>query len=80
MLGLALAALASGCSDTPTTPSGKRAVVSGAARPAGEQPGLAIGIKAPAFTLEDQNGAKQSLDELRKNGPVAIVFSRSHLG
>jgi hypothetical protein len=40
-------------------------------------PGVAVGSAAPGFRLKDQAGAERSLDELRKAGPVAIVFYRS---
>jgi hypothetical protein len=33
--------------------------------------------KAPAFSLKDQAGDTRSLDDLRKKGPVALVFYRS---
>jgi hypothetical protein len=33
--------------------------------------------KAPVFSLNDQSGSVRSLDELRKKGPVALVFYRS---
>jgi hypothetical protein len=33
--------------------------------------------KAPAFSLKDQAGETRSLDDLRKKGPVALVFYRS---
>ena len=39
--------------------------------------GLAIGQRAPAFTLKDQNGKEVSLEVLLKKGPVAVVFYRS---
>ena len=39
--------------------------------------GLAIGQRAPAFTLKDQNGIEVSLEVLLKKGPVALVFYRS---
>jgi cytochrome oxidase Cu insertion factor (SCO1/SenC/PrrC family) len=38
---------------------------------------LAVGDKAPAFALKDQAGTERSLDDLRKRGPVALVFYRS---
>jgi hypothetical protein len=41
-------------------------------------PGAAtVGTKAPAFTLKDQAGKDRSLEELVKQGPVAVVFHRS---
>jgi len=49
-----------------------------ASGPAGaEEPGLAIGSRAPAFELSDQNGARHSLDSLLARGRLAIVFYRS---
>lgn len=38
---------------------------------------LAIGQRAPSFTLKDQNDREVSLDALLKKGPVAVVFIRS---
>jgi cytochrome oxidase Cu insertion factor (SCO1/SenC/PrrC family) len=49
-----------------------------AAQPAvPEKTGLAVGAKAPAFTLKDQTDRDVSLDALLKKGPVALVFHRS---
>ncbi len=42
-----------------------------------EKTGFAVGAKAPAFTLKDQNGKERTLDEFLKKGPVALVFYRS---
>ncbi len=42
-----------------------------------EHPGVKVGEKAPGFTLEDQQGKERSLDELLKQGNVALVFHRS---
>jgi hypothetical protein len=42
-----------------------------------EKTGVAIGEKAPAFTLKDQAGKDRPLDELLKNGKLAVVFHRS---
>lgn len=39
--------------------------------------GLAVGQKAPMFTLKNQNGNDVSLESLLKKGPVAVVFYRS---
>ena len=39
--------------------------------------GLAVGKKAPDFDLQDQAGNSVKSTELRKKGPVAIVFHRS---
>ena len=49
-----------------------------AAEPAApEKTGLAVGQKAPTFTLKDQNDRDVSLEALLKKGPVALVFYRS---
>ena len=40
-------------------------------------PGIKVGEKAPAFTLKDQSGTEQSLEDLVKKGNVALVFHRS---
>jgi cytochrome oxidase Cu insertion factor (SCO1/SenC/PrrC family) len=49
-----------------------------AAEPAApEHTGLAVGKKAPSFTLKDQANRDVSLDSLLKKGPVALVFFRS---
>lgn len=40
-------------------------------------PGLAVGAKAPDFTLKNAAGADVSLMSLTKAGPVALVFYRS---
>ncbi|MEM7155817.1 MAG: hypothetical protein AAF799_23405 [Myxococcota bacterium] len=43
-----------------------------------EGPGVAVGERAPAFSLADQSGKTRSLDEwLGKDRLVAIVFYRS---
>ncbi len=42
-----------------------------------EKTGLAVGQKAPRFTLQDQNDREVSLAALLKKGPVALVFFRS---
>lgn len=39
--------------------------------------GLKVGSTAPKFTLKDQQGKERSLDELLKQGKVALVFYRS---
>lgn len=39
--------------------------------------GIAVGEKAPDFTLKDQNGEERSLEGLLESGPVALVFTRS---
>ena len=50
----------------------------GKAKPAPEeQTGLKVGVKAPKFTLKDQEGKERSLDELLQKGKVALVFYRS---
>ena len=46
----------------------------GALTPARE---IAVGARAPAFTLKDQNDREFSLGEMIKKGPVAVVFIRS---
>lgn len=54
------------------------ASVAEAAEPATpDKTGLAVGQKAPAFTLKDQESRDVSLDSLLKKGPVALVFHRS---
>ncbi len=40
-------------------------------------PGVKVGEKAPGFTLKDQQGKDRSLEELLKQGNVALVFHRS---
>jgi peroxiredoxin len=40
--------------------------------------GLFINSKAPDFKLKDQNGAEVSLKELRKKGPVVVLFYRGN--
>ncbi len=40
--------------------------------------GLFINSKAPEFKLKDQSGIEQSLKELRKKGPVVVVFYRGN--
>jgi cytochrome oxidase Cu insertion factor (SCO1/SenC/PrrC family) len=50
----------------------------GKAKPApDEQTGLKAGVKAPKFTLKDQEGKDRSLDEFLGKGKVALVFYRS---
>ncbi len=44
---------------------------------AAEPPGVKVGEKAPAFRLADQSGKERTLDDLLKNGNVALVFYRS---
>ena len=46
-------------------------------RPAPPTPGLAVGARAPAFDLVDQDGRRVSLDSVLGRGPVAVVFFRS---
>jgi cytochrome oxidase Cu insertion factor (SCO1/SenC/PrrC family) len=54
------------------------ALAVGAAEPASpEKTGVAVGQKAPDFTLKDQNGHDVSLAALLKKSPVALVFFRS---
>jgi hypothetical protein len=70
--------LMSGCQGNPSPQPGSPTASTGSGRPAREaEPGLAVGTRAPAFALADQTGAEQTLDKLRKEGPVAIVFFRS---
>jgi peroxiredoxin len=38
---------------------------------------IAVGQRAPSFTLKDQNDREVSLNDLLKKGPVAVVFIRS---
>jgi peroxiredoxin len=40
--------------------------------------GLFINSKAPDFKLKDQNGSEVSLKELRKKGPVVVLFYRGN--
>jgi len=40
--------------------------------------GLFINSKAPDFKAKDQNGAEVSLKDLRKKGPVVVIFYRGH--
>ncbi len=40
--------------------------------------GLFINSKAPDFKAKDQSGAEVSLKELRKKGPVVVVFYRGN--
>ena len=42
-----------------------------------EKAGLAVGQKASAFALKDQNDRDVSLESLLRKGPVALVFYRS---
>ena len=42
-----------------------------------DRTGLKVGTKAPDFTLKNQDGKEVSLLDLRKKGPLAIVFHRS---
>ena len=48
-----------------------------AAEPPAEKTGLKVGEKAPQFNLKDQTGKERSLQEVLKDGPVALVFYRS---
>lgn len=38
---------------------------------------IAVGERAPTFTLKDQNDREFALDAMVKRGPVAVVFVRS---
>ncbi|HVE60979.1 MAG TPA: redoxin domain-containing protein, partial [Chitinophagaceae bacterium] len=40
--------------------------------------GLFINSKAPDFKVQDQSGVEQSLKELRKKGPVVLIFYRGN--
>jgi peroxiredoxin len=40
--------------------------------------GLFINSKAPEFSVKDQNGKQVNLKELRKKGPVVLVFYRGN--
>jgi cytochrome oxidase Cu insertion factor (SCO1/SenC/PrrC family) len=42
-----------------------------------DKTGIAVGEKAPKFTLKDQDGKERSLDDLLKKGTLAVVFTRS---
>lgn len=44
---------------------------------AAEMPGLQVGDEAPDFTLMSAGGKETTLSELRKSGPVVLVFVRS---
>lgn len=49
-----------------------------AAEPADEaKTGLAVGQRAPGFSLKDQQGQERTLEGLLEAGPVALVFTRS---
>lgn len=50
-----------------------------AAEPAGpdDAPGIAVGEKAPPFTLPDQNGKEHTMAGMLGKGSVALVFYRS---
>ena len=48
--------------------------VDGALAPARE---IAVGDRAPSFTLKDQNDREFSLEAMIQRGPVAVVFIRS---
>ena len=52
-------------------------VVLGCSSANGEPPGLAVGKKAPDFSLENQLGKEVSLAQLTKDKNVALVFYRS---
>ncbi len=40
-------------------------------------PGIAIGETLPSISLLDQEGTTRSIQEIAKQGPVALVFYRS---
>jgi hypothetical protein len=48
-----------------------------AADPPEDKTGLKLGEKAPNFKLKDQSGTERSLEAVRNDGPVALVFFRS---
>jgi cytochrome oxidase Cu insertion factor (SCO1/SenC/PrrC family) len=71
-----------GCGTNPTTSPGPPETSQ--ARPVGGSPvlpakaeTLAVGARAPAFALEDQNGRERTLEDFLKKGKVALVFYRS---
>ena len=86
---LAMLVLVAGCTSnesapplagiSPETPSEQTEVGRSGATPEqqDESPGLAIGEKAPAFELKDQNGQNQSLADILESGHTALVFYRS---
>ncbi len=54
-------------------------MIASAASMAQEKPeGLFINSKAPDFKVKDQSGVELSLKELRKKGPVVLVFYRGN--
>ncbi len=56
--------------------AGAAGFATGAPAPEGKS-GIAVGEKAPDFTLRDQDGQEQSLTKLLAEGPIALVFFRS---
>ena len=77
-LTLASLVLLAGCRDNPSSRPGNPTASKDGGRPTpAAEPGLAVGTRAPDFALKDQSGAEQSLDKLRKEGAVSIVFFRS---
>ncbi|MCH7911397.1 MAG: redoxin domain-containing protein [Candidatus Hydrogenedentes bacterium] len=42
-----------------------------------EMTGIQVGDKVPDFRLKDQNGVEQNLNDLLKEGTVALMFYRS---
>ncbi|OLY92627.1 Peroxiredoxin [Cnuella takakiae] len=44
----------------------------------GKPEGLFLNAKAPEFKLKDQSGAEVSLRDLRKKGPVVVMFYRGY--
>lgn len=72
-------------SETFTLPSACRAVMGlllAMSAPAADVPlpqakEIAVGGRAPSFTLKDQNDREFSLEAMIKKGPVAVVFIRS---
>jgi peroxiredoxin len=55
-------------------------LAAGSSAAAGDLPqakGIAVGDRAPSFTLKDQNDREVSLEAMIKKTPVAVVFVRS---
>jgi hypothetical protein len=80
VLGLAVAGLvviASGCNGAPSNPGSTKPEPAAAQTKPDKGKALAVGDKAMPFKLKDQAGDERSLDDLRKKGPVAVVFYRS---
>jgi cytochrome oxidase Cu insertion factor (SCO1/SenC/PrrC family) len=54
-----------------------RAALAADEKPPADKTGIAVGEKAPKFTLKDQDGKERTLDDLLKKGTLAVVFTRS---